>query len=254
MRLDVYLTEKGYFNSRSQALLAIKEKKVKVNNRIITKAGYIINENDSINIIKQQYSFVSRGGYKLLEAITKFNLDLSNKVILDIGASTGGFTDCCLQFGCKKVYAFDVGENQLDKSIRDNNKVIVKEKINCRYLTKNDINDTVDFVVMDVSFISAGKMLNSISNILDENGKAVILFKPQFEVGKQYLNNSNIVNNDKIVLEKLNEFIKEALRFDLYLIGFTASPIKGKEGNSEYLLYFNKGSLIDYIREVNVLC
>ena len=93
MRLDVYLTEKGYFNSRSQALLAIKEKKVKVNNRIITKAGYIINENDSISIIKQQYNFVSRGGYKLLEAITKFNLDLSNKVILDIGASTGGFTD-----------------------------------------------------------------------------------------------------------------------------------------------------------------
>ncbi|MGN1398389.1 MAG: TlyA family RNA methyltransferase [Erysipelotrichaceae bacterium] len=254
MRLDIYLTENKYFNTRSQASLAIKENRVKVNNRFVSKAGYEVNENDIVSIIKPQYNFVSRGGYKLLEAIEKFKIDLKDKIVLDIGASTGGFTDCALQFGCKKVYAFDVGENQLDQSLRNHKQVIVREKINCRYLSKDDIADTVDYIVMDVSFISATKLFQSISNILNTDAKAVILFKPQFEVGKEYLTNANIVNNDKIVVEKLNDFIKEATAYDLYLIGFTCSPIRGKEGNKEYLLYFNKGSTIDYIKEVNELC
>ncbi len=187
MRLDVYLTEKNYYSSRSQASLAIKERRVQVNSRTITKAGYEVEENDIVTVKKQQYTFVSRGGQKLLEALNKFDINLTDKIVLDIGASTGGFSDCALQFKAKKVYAYDVGEGQLAEKLRNDPRVVVKEKINARYLKKEDFKDMIDFICMDVSFISCTKIFEAISNILNDNKEAVILFKPQFEVGNKYL-------------------------------------------------------------------
>ncbi len=254
MRLDIYLTQQGYFNSRSQAALAIKEKKVKVNNRIITKSGYEISDDDLINVDKEEYQFVSRGGYKLLAAINNFAIKMQDKTILDIGASTGGFSDCSLQFGAKKVYAYDVGEKQIAEKLRKDKRVVVKEKVNCRYLTNNDFTDTIDFICMDVSFISCTKIFASISSVLSDGKEAVILFKPQFEVGNKFLNGQGIVKDDKIILEKLNETIKIAQEYKLYLRKYCLSPIRGGDGNKEYLLYFVKGSVLNCISEVDELC
>ncbi len=254
MRLDVYLTEKNYFSSRSQASLAIKERRVQVNSRTITKAGYEVEESDIVTVKKQQYSFVSRGGHKLLEAINKFKIDLSDKIVLDIGASTGGFSDCALQFQAKRVYAYDVGEGQLAEKLRNDTRVIVKEKINARYLKKEDFKDEIDFICMDVSFISCTKIFEAISDILNENKEAVILFKPQFEVGNKYLNRQGIVTDDKIILEKLNETINIAISNDLSVMGICNSPIKGGDGNKEYLLYLKKGNIKEKISEVDHLC
>lgn len=254
MRLDNYLLDNGYYSSRSQAALAIKEKKVTVNNRLIVKCGYEIKENDIVNVKKEEYEFVSRGGYKLLAAIKNFNIDLNDKIVLDIGASTGGFTDCALQFKAKKVYAYDVGENQLANKLRSDKRIVVKEKVNARYLNKNDFIDIIDFICMDVSFISCTKIFNAISSILSDGKNAVILFKPQFEVGNIFLNGQGIVKNDKIILVKLNETIKTAIDNQLYLIDYCLSPIKGGDGNKEYLLYFIKGKVSNYISEVDKLC
>ncbi|MDO4378976.1 MAG: TlyA family RNA methyltransferase [Erysipelotrichia bacterium] len=254
MRLDIYLTQQGYFNSRSQASLAIKGKKVKVNNRIITKSGYEINDDDVINVDKEDYEFVSRGGYKLLAAIKNFALNLQDKTVLDIGASTGGFSDCALQFGAKKVYAYDVGENQIADKLRNDSRVVVKEKVNCRYLTSNDFVETIDFICMDVSFISCTKIFPSISSVLSDGNEAVVLFKPQFEVGNKFLNGQGIVKDDKIILAKLNETIKIAQGYELYLKKYCLSPIRGGDGNKEYLLYFVKSFVLNCISEVDELC
>ncbi len=254
MRLDVYLTEKNYYSSRSQASLAIKERRVQVNSRTITKAGYEVEENDIVTVKKQQYTFVSRGGQKLLEALNKFDINLTDKIVLDIGASTGGFSDCALQFKAKKVYAYDVGEGQLAEKLRNDPRVVVKEKINARYLKKEVFKDVIDFICMDVSFISCTKIFEAISNILNDNKEAVILFKPQFEVGNKYLNKQGIVTDDKIILEKLNETINIANSNDLSVMGICSSPIKGGDGNKEYLLYFKKGIISNRISEVEHLC
>ncbi len=240
MRLDIYLVRQGYFTSRSQAQLAIKNQEVSVNKRIISKAGYDVSEADVVEYNKPDYLFVSRGGYKLLGAIENFHLDLKEKTVLDIGASTGGFSDCALQFGAKKVYAYDVGHDQLDAKIKEDKRVESKEGINCRDLKGSDFAEPIDFICMDVSFISCNKMFEAISSCLKDEGEAVILFKPQFEVGSKYLNRQGIVTSAKITLEKLNETIEYAKTFKLILQDQMISPIKGGDGNQEYLLYFVK--------------
>lgn len=254
MRLDIYLTTNSFYKSRSQATLAIKERKVMVNNHIITKSGYEVSENDLISIKEEKYTFVSRGGYKLLEAINQFNITLNDKIVLDIGASTGGFTDCCLQFKARKVYAYDVGENQLSEKLRNDERVVVKEKINARYLKKEDFTDTIDFICMDVSFISCTKIFEAISDILDAGKEAVILFKPQFEVGNKYINKQGVVKEDSVIINKLNETIELAYNYQLSLMSLCISPIKGADGNKEFLLYFKKGNNDKRIREVKKLC
>ncbi len=240
MRLDVYLVENNYFTTRSKATLAIKENKIKVNGKLITKAGFNVDENDVIEIKEDINPFVSRAGLKLAFALETFNIDLNDKIVLDIGASTGGFTDCCLQNKAKKVYAYDVGHSQIEKSLINDKRVVIKEKINCRYLKRQDFIDDIDFICMDVSFISCTKMLQAISNVLTTNKEAVILFKPQFEVGNKYLNRQGLVIDDKIIKIRLNETLNLAKEFDLQLINKVISPITGKDGNKEYLLYFKK--------------
>lgn len=240
MRIDQLLVKRDFYKTRSQAAGAIKEKRVKINGFIVTKAGFDADENCSIEVNYPQERFVSRGGYKLLTAIRKFNIDLKDSIVLDIGASTGGFTDCALQHGAKKVYAYDVGTDQLDERIRNDSRVVSKENINCRYLKKSDFSDCIDFICMDVSFISCTKMFEAIADILDSEKKAVILFKPQFEVGSSFLNKKGIVTDDKEVLIRLNDCKLQAEKLQLILEGYVASDIKGTDGNQEYLLYFVK--------------
>lgn len=239
-RLDRFLVEKGYFKTRSQAQLAINEGKIKVNGRIITKNGFDIEENDQIEYEKEEYQFVSRGGYKLLAALEYFKIDLNGMTVLDIGASTGGFTDCARQFGARKIYAYDVGHDQLAEELQNDERIISREGVNCRNLTAEDFTDPIDFICMDVSFISCSKMLKAISDTLADKGEAVILFKPQFEVGSQYLNRQGLVVNDKIIRDRLLVTLELINRSGMQWIGKIESPIKGGDGNREYLIYLRK--------------
>ena len=240
VKLSVYLTENGYYPTRSQATNAIKDGKIKVNNRVITKAGYEVRENDVVEAEKEQNEYVSRGGYKLEAALKTFEISLENKAVLDIGASTGGFTDCCLKHGARIVYAYDVGHDQLAEKLKNDPRVVSKEGINARYLGKQDIDEKIDFICMDVSFISCTRIMNSISDILETEGETVILFKPQFEVGKEHINNKGIVTDKEIVEARLNETLKYAETLGMIYKGHIASPVKGQDGNQEYLLYFVK--------------
>lgn len=237
VKLSVYLVEKGYYPTRSQATNFIKAGKVRVNSRVITKGGYEVNENDFVEVEVEENRYVSRGGYKLEAALKEFRISLENKTVLDIGASTGGFTDCCLQNGAGKVYAYDVGHDQLALKLRNDPAVVAKEGVNARYITKNDFEDSIDFICMDVSFISCTKIFGAISDILTEGKDAVILFKPQFEVGNAHLNKNGIVNDQNAVTDKLNETETIARQFALKVTGKMLSPIKGQDGNQEYLLH-----------------
>ncbi len=240
MKLSIYLVETGEYPNRSQAHNAIKERKVTVNGKVVTKDGYEVNENDVIHVFKEDVSYVSRGGFKLREALNTFKIDLQNKVVLDIGASTGGFTDCCLQNGASKVYAYDVGHDQLAEKLLNDSRVISKEGVNGRELYRDSFDERIDFICMDVSFISCTKLLANIADILHDKGQTVILFKPQFEVGPNHLNNKGVVKRPEIVKEKLDDCIKEARKLNLIHKGTVKSPIKGQNGNQEYLLYFEK--------------
>lgn len=237
VKLSVYLTESGQFPTRSQATNYIKAGKVKVNGRIITKGGYEVSDSDNIEVEKEELSYVSRGGHKLEAALKTFRISLENLTVLDIGASTGGFTDCCLQFGAKKVYAYDVGHDQLAEKLLNDHRVIAKEGVNARYLRKADFPEQIDFICMDVSFISCSKIFEAISDVLETGKEAVVLFKPQFEVGNAYLNKNGIVNNQDIVAQRLKETEEAALQHGLKLIEYMLSPIKGQDGNQEYLLH-----------------
>ncbi len=233
IKLSVYLVVNGYFATRSQATNNIKEGKVKVNGRVITKGGFEVSDNDLIEVEMNDNQYVSRGGYKLKAALTTFKISLQNKTVLDIGASTGGFTDCCLQNGAKKVYSYDVGHDQLSEKLLNDDRVISKEGVNARYLTKNEFDEVIDFICMDVSFISCMKIFPAISDILEIGNEAVILFKPQFEVGIEHLNKNGIVKDEKAIEYKLDECRQTAENYRLHLIDIIQSPIKGQDGNRE---------------------
>jgi len=241
-RLDILIFEKGLVKSRNEATALILSRKVKVDNKIVDKAGMQISKDANIEIEKSENKFVSRGGLKLLKAITEFKIDLKNKVCLDIGASTGGFTDCMLQHGARKVYAVDVGYGQLDWNLRNDNRVINIEKTNFRYWTGTEIEDKIDFVSIDVSFISLKKILPNLNNLIKDmnNVFIVALIKPQFEVGREKIGKNGVVKKDEyrqdVVLD-IKDFVKN-LGFEI--IGDCESPIKGPAGNVEYLLYLNK--------------
>lgn len=240
MKLSIYLVELGHYPTRSQAHNAIKEGKVTVNGRVVTKDGYEVNEADLISVTREDDIYASRGGYKLREALKSFEIDLNGLTVLDIGASTGGFTDCALQHGAAKVYAYDVGHDQLAEKLRKDPHIIAREGVNGRELHRSDFDEKIDFICMDVSFISCSKLLANISDILPDNGQAVILFKPQFEVGPQNLNNKGVVKNNALVNAKMKETREMARILKLKLNGTVRSPITGQNGNQEYLMYFVK--------------
>ena len=241
-RLDVLLVEKGLAPSREKAKAYIMEGKVFVENQREDKPGTNFDENSLIELHGKKLAYVSRGGLKLKKALKTFPVDLSEAVCMDIGASTGGFTDCMLQNGASKVFSVDVGYGQFDWSLRQDPRVVLMEKTNVRYLKPEDIGESLDFASCDVSFISLSKILPAVFPILKENGSMICLIKPQFEAGRDNVGKRGVVRNPKVHREVIAEVFEftEALGFTVK--GLTFSPIKGPNGNIEYLMYIVKNA------------
>ncbi|MBQ9449403.1 MAG: TlyA family RNA methyltransferase [Acholeplasmatales bacterium] len=240
MRLDVYLTENNHIESRTKAKSLIGDSLVMVNGKIITKPSFEVTEEDEVKIIGNNNPYVSRGGLKLEAAINNFNLDFKEKVVLDIGASTGGFTDCALQHGAKLVYAVDVGSDQLHPTLRSNPKVVSMEKTNVKDL--GELPNKIDFVVMDVSFVSIEYLLPFIYKyVMDSNYGFVMLIKPQFELGHQKLKNG-VVKDSKTHLRVIENIKSELNKYNLGIYNLIPSPILGGDGNKEFLAYVKNGS------------
>ncbi len=247
-RLDILLIEKGYFTSREKAKTAIVGGFVTVDGKKVIRASYMIEDTSAVEVFAEVDKYVSRGGLKLEKAMAEFSLTLEGKVCMDIGASTGGFTDCMLQNGASKVFAVDVGYDQLAEKLRSDQRVINMEKTNIRYLTQEEVGQAVDFISIDVSFISLSLVLPTAINLLSEDGQLVALIKPQFEAGRENIGKKGVVKSQTVhkqVVDKIVSFGKE-LGFSLR--GLTFSPIKGPNGNIEYLVYFSKakGQDIEY--------
>lgn len=234
--------ENGYFDSREKAKRHIMAGNVIINDKLVDKAGTMFNEQDIKDIrIKQKLEYVSRGGLKLKGAIEIFDIDFSDKIVLDIGASTGGFTDCSLQHGAKIVYSVDVGTNQLDYKLRNDNRVISIENTHINSLDINVFNGRLpDIVVCDVSFISLTKISKYIYNFSNDFATAVLLIKPQFEVGRDKIGKNGIVTEKKYRDEAIQKVKDEFESLGYSIQGICESPIKGTKGNIEYLIYIRK--------------
>ena len=240
IRLDVALTERGFAESREKAKALIMAGTVYVNNQKSDKAGNAVKPGDTIEVRGEPLRYVSRGGLKLEKAVTAFGLSLDGMICADIGASTGGFTDCMLQNGAAKVYAIDVGYGQLAWKLRTDERVINLERTNFRYVTREQVPDLLDFASVDVSFISLYHILPVLRDLLKEGGRAVCLIKPQFEAGKEHVGKKGVVRDQAVhiaVIEKIIGLVAEN-RFSL--LGLDFSPIRGPEGNIEYLCYLEK--------------
>lgn len=239
-RLDTVLVNKGFFESKTRAQTAIMEGKVLVDNVKITKPGTSVSQSVEIRLIGEQLPYVSRGGLKLEKALDCFHLDFKNKTVLDVGASTGGFTDCALQNGAKKVFAVDVGYGQLAWKLRQDPRVVNIERKNARYLTFEDIGEKIDFIIIDVSFISLEKVISVIFPLLKEGGKLVALIKPQFEAGREQVE-KGVIKSPGVHLQVLNNVIAMLSASGFRVLDLTFSPVKGPKGNIEYLVYALKG-------------
>lgn len=238
-RLDLLLVEKNFFETREKAKREIMAGNVIVNEQSITKAGTMFKDSEELNIrIKDKLQYVSRGGLKLEKAIKIWNLDFNEKTILDIGASTGGFTDCSLQNGAKQVFSVDVGKNQLDWKLRNNKKVVSMEQMHIKDLKESDLNyKKVDFIVIDVSFISLTKVIPHFKKFLSQDGKIIMLIKPQFEVGREKIGKNGVVENEEYHDEAIKKIISFSKECGYKLVGVEDSPIKGTKGNKEFLIY-----------------
>lgn len=236
-RIDTLLVEKGFFDSREKAKRALMAGLVFVDNQRVDKPGTKVNKLASLLIKGNPIPYVSRGGLKLEKAINEFNIILDNKVCLDIGASTGGFTDCMLQNGALKVYSIDVGYGQLDWKLRQDPRVVVMERTNIRYVTMENVGEMSDFASIDVSFISLKLVLPVLKQLLKENGEIIALIKPQFEAGKENVGKKGVVRDIKVHKNVVIDIITFATEIKLQILDFTYSPIKGPKGNIEYLLY-----------------
>ena len=240
LRLDVALVEKGFAESREKAKALIMAGIVFVNNQKSDKAGNVIKPDDIIEVRGETLKYVSRGGLKLEKAVKSFELNLENYICADIGASTGGFTDCMLQNGAKKVYSIDVGYGQLAWKLRTDERVINLERTNFRYVTEQEVPDKLDFASVDVSFISLSLILPVMRNLLKDNGTAVCLIKPQFEAGKENVGKKGVVREKSVHIAVINKIINLASDCSFSLLGLDFSPVKGPEGNIEYLCYLQK--------------
>ncbi len=237
IRLDRLLVDRGLVESRERGHAMIIAGQVLVNDQKVEKAGALVPEDAGIRIIGEQLPYVSRGGLKLEAALKEFTIDVGGKTAVDVGASTGGFTDCLLQRGAKKVYAVDVGYGQLAWKLRQDPRVVVIERVNIRELAPTLIPEPVDIVVIDVSFISLEKVSPSILPFLAKTGELVALIKPQFEVGREQVGKGGIVRDEaarNAAKERIVEFL---LRLGFEVKGVITSPIKGQDGNVEYLIH-----------------
>lgn len=241
-RADIILFEKGLVETKEKAMSLIMEGVVYIGDKRIDKPGQTIDLNSDINIRKDLNTYVSRGGLKLEKAIEKFNLNLKEKVSMDIGSSTGGFTDCMLKNESSKVYAVDVGYGQLDWKLRSDPRVTVMERTNIRYVTKDDIGEFIDFTSIDVSFISLKLVLPVAKELSGDNGEIVALIKPQFEVAKSQVGKNGIIRDDNIHFEVIKNIRDFCMEIGLGTEALTYSPITGAKGNIEFLIYLNKNS------------
>ncbi len=242
-RIDVLLVEMGFFDSREKARAALMAGDVLVSGVLVDKPGQKVEARKENITIKQKMPYVSRGGYKLARALQVFPIDMLGKVVLDIGASTGGFTDCALQHGAALVYAVDVGYGQMAWSLRSDPRVLVLERTNIRYLDKDVFTAGLpDLVTIDVSFISLALVLPRIDYLL-ENYEGVALVKPQFEAGREAVGKKGVVKDPAVHREVLKKVVHTVEGLDMRVQGIDYSPVKGPEGNIEYLLYFKKPAL-----------
>ena len=241
-RLDVLLVERNLAESRERAKITIMEGLVLVNGQKVDKAGTMIKPDAEIRILGNTLPYVSRGGLKLEKALKTFPITLEGKVMADIGASTGGFTDCSLQNGAAKVYAIDVGYGQLAWKLRQDARVINMERTNVRYVTKEDVGELIDFASIDVAFISLTKVLGPVKELLKPAGELVALIKPQFEAGRENVGKKGVVKDPKIHEKVIEEVISFAKEIGFVICGLTYSPVKGPEGNIEYLMWASNNS------------
>jgi len=239
-RLDVLLTERGFFDSREKAKAVIMAGEVFVNGQREDKAGSKFDREAEIEVKGKVLKYVSRGGLKLEKAVEVYGLNLMGKTCIDIGSSTGGFTDCMLQNGAAIVYAIDVGTNQLAWKLREDKRVVSMEKTNIRYVTEEDIPEKADFASVDVSFISLTKVLPAAVNLLKDEAYMVCLIKPQFEAGREKVGKKGVVRDFSVHKEVIELVINFAIGLNFFIKGLTFSPVKGPEGNIEYLLYMQK--------------
>ena len=236
-RLDILLVKKNLAQSREKAKAVIMSGIVYVDGQKEDKAGTFFEESVSIEVRGSHLPYVSRGGLKLEKAVNNFGINLSGKICMDVGASTGGFTDCMLQNGAEKVYAVDVGRGQLDWKLRNDERVICMEKTNIRYITREDIAEPIDFSSIDVSFISLTKVLKPVKELLKPGGEIVCLIKPQFEAGREKVGKKGVVRDASVHLEVINQVMDFARSLEFRLLNLDFSPVRGPEGNIEYLLY-----------------
>ena len=239
-RLDVLLVQQGLANSMELAKAYIMAGNVYVDGQKEDKAGTKVAVTAKLEVKGNQMKYVSRGGYKLEKAMDVFGIRLDGKICLDIGASTGGFTDCMLQNGASKVYAIDVGYGQFAWKLRNDERVVCLEKTNVRYVTHEQVPDEGDFASIDVSFISLTKVLPAVLGVLGEKGQLVCLIKPQFEAGREKVGKKGVVRDSSVHREVIEMIVEYVRTQSLGILGLDFSPIKGPEGNIEYLIYLDK--------------
>lgn len=239
-RIDNILVARGLFSSRERARAEIMAGKVLVNMQKVDKAGTMVNPEAAIKLVGETLPYVSRGGLKLKKAIDNFQIDFTGKIAADIGASTGGFTDCALQHGASKVYAIDVGYGQLAWSLRTDERVVNLERTNIRHLQPDALSEKPEIATIDVAFISLDKIMENVKNLLVDNGRIMALIKPQFEAGRELVGKKGVVRDPKVHIDVINKVLDVAQSLSLSVMGLSYSPIKGPEGNIEYLLYLSK--------------
>lgn len=253
LRLDVAMTERGLAESRQKAQAIIMAGQVFVNGQKVDKAGAPVAPDAAIEIHGKTLKYVSRGGLKLEKAMSCWPIVLEHRICADIGASTGGFTDCMLQNGADRVYSVDVGYNQLDYRLRIHPKVVCMERTNARYLTREQIPEELDFFSVDVSFISLELILPAVRPLMKEGGQGVCLVKPQFEAGRDKVGKKGVVRDPAVHLEVLEHFLEHAAKAGFTVLDVTFSPIKGPEGNIEYLGWLQAGDGPAYSGDLKAL-
>lgn len=252
IRLDQYVFEEGYTESRQRAQALIMAGVVYVNNQKVDKAGYMVKDADKVEVRGKDLKYVSRGGYKLEKAIELYGLNLADKICMDIGASTGGFTDCMLQNGAQKVYSVDVGYGQLAWKLRTDERVVNMEKTNIRNVTADDLDEKINFFSVDVSFISLKHIFPVAFAISTEDVTGACLVKPQFEAGKEKVGKKGVVRDSAVHKEVIENVIGYAHQNGFFVKELTFSPIKGPEGNIEFLIVITKNENDDLVDEAAI--
>ncbi len=241
-RLDILLVEKGFFPSREKAKSAIMAGDVLVEGERVDKSGQRIKVESNISVIEKETAFVSRGGAKLEKALKVFNVNVKGKRAIDVGASTGGFTDCLLKYGAEKVYCIDVGYGQLAWKLQKDSRVVVIDRTNIRYLTADKFDDLFELAAIDVSFISLDKVLPAVYNLLKEKGEVVALIKPQFEAGREFIQKGGLVKKAEVHQMVIERICEKAQKIGFSIQGLTFSPLKKTSGNIEYFICLVKNS------------